>query len=380
MKKHRIRILSLYWGFSLGGVGKYALLIKDVPKVAPFTIMSVCILDKRWPSDKPGLERLGARLIPIRSRLDFSWVYKMANLIRKEKPDLIMSHGFNGHFVSWVSSLWAGKRIPRICSYHGLYHSTTHCRRILEKSINIFTEHFIRRRTLGTVAVASFSKDYLVGRNVAIDKIHVIHNGIKDERPSVGAREKLRCEWNVGLDEVVIGAASRLDPVKGLKFAVDSISKLVRTVQDVRFVIIGSGQSEEHLRALVKSLGLHNNVIFTGFRSDIVDCLAAFDIFVLPSLAEYHSIALLEAMCAGKAIVATAVGGNTESVRNEVDGLIVPPADANALFDALKRLVTDEKLRNTLGGNARRRFLAHFTVDSMLAKTADWLQSCAAMR
>jgi glycosyltransferase involved in cell wall biosynthesis len=374
---HSIKILSLHWGFSLGGVGKYALLIDKVSKEASLRIMSVCILNKKWPSDLSGLERLGARQIFIRSRFDISWFLKVGKLIRSEKPDLIMSHGFNGHFVSLASTLLAGKRIPRICSYHGLYHATTKERRVFEWIINFFTEHFIRRWTLGTVAVASFSKNYLVDKKVAGHKIHVIHNGIEDERASVDARETLRREWNISSDEVLIGAASRLDPVKGLEFAVDAVAKISRTASNIRFVIIGSGRSEERLAARVKASGISDKVIFTGFRSDIVDCLAAVDIFMLPSLAEYHSIALLEAMRAGKAIIATDVGGNTESVRDGEEGLIVPPANADTLAHGLGRLIADEKLRAVLGENARRRFTTHFTVDVMVIKTAVWLQHCA---
>jgi glycosyltransferase involved in cell wall biosynthesis len=380
MERNRIKILSLHWGFSLGGVGKYALLINEVSKIAPITIVSVCILNKNWPSDLFGLKWLDARSIYIRSRFDLSWVPNVINTIRRENPDLIMSHGFNGHFVALLTKLLSGHKIHLVCSYHGLYHATTRGRRAFEKSINLFTEHFIRRWTLSTVAVVYFAKDYLVGKKVARDQIHVIHNGIEDERPTAGAREKLRREWNIGPEDVVIAAASRLDPVKGLEYAISAVSELAQTVPGIRFVIIGTGRSEERLKAHVEELGLHNNVIFTGFRADIIDCLAAFDIFVLPSLAEYHSIALLEAMCAGKAIIATDVGGNTESVRDGKEGLIVPPADAHALYDALERLVTDEKLRITLGDNARCRFVTHFTVDVMVQKTAEWFQRCAAMR
>lgn len=377
---HSYKILSIHWGFSLGGVSKYALLIDDVSKAVPIEIVSVCVLDTNWYSDLSGLKRLGARLIPIRSRFDISWLPKVARLTRREKPDLIMSHGFNGHFVSIASTLMAGKRIPRICSYHGLYHATTRGRRVFEKAINLFTEHFIRRRTLGAVAVAQFSKDYLISKKVAGDKIQVIHNGIDDEGPSAEARDKLRREWNVGPDEILIGAASRLDPVKGLKFSINAIAKIASNLPHIRFAIIGSGRSEEQLKNHVNALGLNENVFLPGFRSDIVDCLEAFDIFVLPSLAENHSIALLEAMRAAKAIVATDVGGNTESVRHEKEGLIVPPADSDALADALGRFVADEKLRKTLGDNARRRFVTHFTVDVMIQKTADWFQHCVAMR
>ena len=375
----RITVISIHWGFSLGGVGQYALMMDKISSVAHIRIVSLCILNKNWISNQAGLEKLNPERILIRSRFDITWVRKVAHFIHRLDPDLIMSHGFNGHFVSWAVAPWS-KWIPRICSYHGRYHAPTRGRRLFEPIINSFTDYFIRRHTSSTVAVAQSSKVQLIDRQVAEKDIHVIHNGIEDLQPSVGAREKLRREWQISHKELLIGAASRVDPVKGLEYAIDAFKDLANTFPSVRLAIIGSGQSEALLKTRVKTFELQNKVMFTGFRSDIIDCLEAFDIFILPSLAEYHSIGLIEAMRAGKPIVATDVGGNTESVRNGKEGLIVPPADTVALADALESLVADKSLRKKLGRNARKRFLTHFTADAMIQKTANWLQSCSALR
>jgi glycosyltransferase involved in cell wall biosynthesis len=96
-------------------------------------------------------------------------------------------------------------------------------------------------------------------------------------------------------------------------------------------------------------------------------------------LAEYHSIALLEAMRAGKAIVATDVGGNTESVRNLKEGLIVPAADVERLVHAIDRMVIDRSLAKKLGEAARERFKDKFTEEIMVRQTAQWLVRCATL-
>ena len=90
------------------------------------------------------------------------------------------------------------------------------------------------------------------------------------------------------------------------------------------------------------------------------------DIFAITSFQENHSIALLEAMRAGKAIVATTVGGNGESITDGIDGLLVPPADSVALADALRKLLSDRSLRERLGQNARNRFEKEFTETAMM--------------
>jgi len=127
----------------------------------------------------------------------------------------------------------------------------------------------------------------------------------------------------------------------------------------------------------VQASGLGDRVVFTGFRADVPSCMAAFDVFVLPSLAEYHSIGLLEAMRAGLPTVATDVGGNTESVRDGKEALIVWPGDAEAFVKALGRLLGDGALRENLGRRARQRFLEAFTEERMLKRTAEWLEAIA---
>lgn len=130
--------------------------------------------------------------------------------------------------------------------------------------------------------------------------------------------------------------------------------------------MIGEGPDLENLRIQSTKLGLNEDISFVGFQSNVADWLAACDIFALPSLYEYHSIAVLEAMRAGKAIVATTVGGNGESITDGVEGLLVPPSDPVALADALEKLLSDSELRKRLGQNARNRFEREFTETAMM--------------
>lgn len=376
MKSGRVRLLSLYWGYSLGGVGKYAVLLDSSKKFSPVDIQHLCIRGKNWPTDEQTLEMLGADTLWIRSRADLSWVKALADRIRTEKPDLIMTHGFNGHFVVQIMRLLGCYNGPVVCSYHGQYHATTRARTYMAPIFNAFTEWYIRR-ALSTVAVADYTKHYLEGRGVDPAAIEVIHNGIPDELPEPGARSRIRYEWGVGDNDTVIGVASRLDPVKGVEYLITAFSRVMNNHENIYLVLVGSGTLEDKLRKQADSLGVSHRVLFTGFRQDVPECLDAFDIFALPSLAEYHSIGLLEAMRAGKAIVATDVGGNTESVRDGKEALIVSPADAKQLEVALERLVDDKNLCHALAEGARARFLDKFSEDVMLSRTGAWLSRCA---
>ncbi len=117
---------------------------------------------------------------------------------------------------------------------------------------------------------------------------------------------------------------------------------------------------------MVKDFKLESNVNFMGYQSNITSWLNAWDIFVLPSLQENHSVALLEAMRAGKAIICTNVGGNPETVTHEKEALIVPSKDAQSIENALYRLINSQELRDTLGANAHKRFISSFTEEQTL--------------
>ena len=121
----------------------------------------------------------------------------------------------------------------------------------------------------------------------------------------------------------------------------------------------------DEVRALAESLGLAGAVHFLGERHDVPDLLNAMDIFVLPSYSEGLSLALLEAMAAGKPVVATAVGGTPEVVTEGDNGLLIPPRDAGALAGALERLLTDLALAQHLGANARTHVREHFSLDRL---------------
>lgn len=375
----RTRVLSLFWNFIVGGVAQYAAQLEGVTACAPISIRTFCVLAPGHHANHAILEKLGDRVIVHRATAwDIGWIRRLREELHAWAPDIVMSHGFNGHFMARTAAALANAPFRAVCSYHGLYHAPTPSRRLFGGIYNHFTEHYIRRRACSTVAVADYSRLHLIKKGADARRVEVIHNGISDLRGNPSAREQLRDEWGVQSGEVVVGIASRFDPIKGIACLVDAFGRVARRNPQGKLVLIGSGPLEDTLRAQVRSLGFADRVVFTGFRTDIAACLEAMDVFVLPSLAEAHSISLLEAMRAAKAIVATNVGGNTESVRHEQEAIIVPPADPAALAVALERLLSDTTLRYDIGSRARERFLAEFTVDHMVGRTAKWLERIAA--
>jgi len=371
-----IKILSIHWGFSAGGIAKYAFFLQETETKSSLRINSLCIIGRKWGYDNILMEKLNAEIIVINSRADISWIWKVRDTIKALKPDLIMTHGFNGHFVVLLTKLLLRNLPPQICSYHGATIANVEERRPLRGIFIRMTEHFIRRHALEVVAVSNFTKNYLAKKNIRPDKIEVIYNGVGISTASNDARVRLRKEWNVRDGDILVGIISRLRPVKGVAYLIDALALLAEKYLEIKLVIVGTGKQEEELKRKVIALGLSKRVIFAGFRSDVDDCLEAFDIFVLPSLIENHSIALLEAMRSRKAIVATNVGGNPESVRHGKEGLLVQPTNTNDLAEALEKLVINKAICESLAARAFIRFQKEFTVETMVQSTADWLLKC----
>lgn len=369
-----IKILSIHWGYSIGGVGKYSSIIDHVGEYEDIEMKTICIVSRSRQVDIQTMDSLKDRVIVWReSAFDMKWYGELKNVINSWQPDCFMSHGFNGHFIALIARLFISKQPKIICSYHGLYHATTPMRYLPGYIYNRFTEFYVRKIAVSAVAVAGHCKTYLLTRNIPEDKIKVIHNGISDYSTDSSVRAKYRDIFNVGENEILLGVASRIDPVKGLEYLVLAFSELSKKNNNIKLVIIGTGTIEQYLQKKCKELKISEKVVFAGFRDDIPDCLSAIDIFVLPSLAEYHSIGLLEAMRAAKPIVATDVGGNTESVRNNKEGLIVASKDAEQLEAAINELIENKEEAMVLASAARQRFLKNFTEDVMIRKTASWI-------
>jgi glycosyltransferase involved in cell wall biosynthesis len=188
----------------------------------------------------------------------------------------------------------------------------------------------------------------------------VIHNGIAIERVHQPPDPALRRELTGGSDDVVFLTAARLDPQKGL----DVLLRAARSVEGARFLIAGAGDERTRLQHEAAALGVQERVRFLGRRDDIPALLAASDAFVLPSLFEGTPLALLEAMGAGKPVVASAIPGTDEVVVDGESGLLTTAGDADALASALRRIVADADLRIRLGSAGRQRVESEFSAAS----------------
>lgn len=163
---------------------------------------------------------------------------------------------------------------------------------------------------------------------------------------------------------VVVLTVARLDPQKDL----GSLLAAAAQVPDATFLIAGEGEERGRLETTARELGLAGRVRFLGFRGDIPALLAACDLFVLPSRFEGLPLAVLEAMAAGRPVVATRIGGMDEAVVDGHTGVLVPPGDPAALASAIRALADDPARARRLGEAGRRRVRREFSADSMAGR------------
>ena len=168
----------------------------------------------------------------------------------------------------------------------------------------------------------------------------------------------------------VIGNVAALVPHKGHRHLIDAAQLVVREVPDARFVIVGDGELREALEKHVRDRHLERHVFLAGFRTDALELTKGFDLFAVSSISEGMCVALIDAMAAEKAAVATAAGGVPEVMVDGETGYLVPPRDHAAMAARLVVLLKDPKLRLQMGEAALARARERFTVERMVEETA----------
>ncbi|PIQ85322.1 MAG: hypothetical protein COV73_05850 [Candidatus Omnitrophica bacterium CG11_big_fil_rev_8_21_14_0_20_43_6] len=281
--------------------------------------------------------------------------WKLKKLVRKFNFDLIHSNSR----TTQVLGCWLGGTLakPHIFTCHGF-----------------FKPKFFRRICgcwgQKVIAISQQVKEHLISDfKLDENKISLIHNGIDTKNfGDFSARDSTREKYGGGAD-LLVGIIARLSEVKGHTYLIQGMRQVVKNFPNAKLLIIGEGKTESLLIKEARDLGLENKIIFIPEIKNTRDLLAGLDVFVMPSLQEGLGLALMEAMAQGVAVVGSAVGGIKTLIQDRVNGLLVAPADAQALAEAIIALLNDRALRQSLGTRAREFISANFSKEEMTDKT-----------
>ncbi|HET7909980.1 MAG TPA: glycosyltransferase family 4 protein [Nitrospira sp.] len=315
------------------------------------------------PSDTPLFERLtkeGIPLYPLMLRPWRKWyssffrwreVRKLRALITRVSPALIHVNDiwWVPHTVGAVSTT-AGLRRPVVA----------HVRQEIEADK-------VRRYGLDSadmvVAISRQVEQALIAGGVARGSVQTVYSGLQWSN-GVPATERTALCRTLGLpvDAVLLGTVAHLFPRKGYDVMLRALPRIIQDVARVHYLIVGTGDDayERQLKTLADQLGIADHVHFVGFQDDVAPFLSALSLYVHPARMEGFGIAVVEALAAGKAVVATKVGGLPEVVDHETTGLLVAPDCPEELSAAILSLLRDDARRNTMGQRAaqaaRERF------------------------
>jgi glycosyltransferase involved in cell wall biosynthesis len=178
----------------------------------------------------------------------------------------------------------------------------------------------------------------------------------------------VRAEWGLDAGDLVVGTVGRLVDQKGFRDLIAAAPQVLAAVPQAHFVIVGSGELAGKLQRQAQQAGVAHRVHFAGWRSDVMACYDAFDLFVLPSLWEGCPYTLLEAMGCGRAVVATRVPGSVDIVREGETGRLVEPAQPAALAEAIIALARDPERRRQMGERGREVVERDYTLARFIAK------------
>ncbi len=288
---------------------------------------------------------------------DFFLCFKLFYFVVKNKICVIHAHEFTMAFYSCLISIFL-PRVKVVCTFHGRhYHSDTAIR---QKAMR-----FVARRSK-MVAVSADVKNYIATKcSIFPFLITEIENGI--DIPPYGIKGTLREEIGLPLTAIIIGAVGRLHKIKGHQYLIEAAERISKGMEGVYFVIAGEGAERLNLELKIRSCNIEDRFILLGNRDDIDNILRSLDIFVLPSLSEGTSLALLEAMAHGLSIIATNVGNNYKLLSNCSDNIIISVNNTDELYNSVAGIIESGNFKHKSVSN-REKIIKSHSIEAMVGK------------
>jgi len=316
--------------------------------------------------EKEGLAVCGR---PLNSWRGFFQVPGLVSLLRDEAPDVVLAHGARVNLFGTLAAGMSG--IPCVAVEHGVepWRESSPLRNLVDRCL--------ARRNRLRIAVSRAVAEHLVTKRIlSASQVEVIPNGVAfpDHFPDETERLEIRRRFGLTDGDFVVVTAARLSGVKGHRYLLDAIPRLLNSHPELKFLWLGEGPSGAELAQEIEKRGLTDKVIMAGVVDNVPSLLPAFDIFVLPSLGEGMPIAIIEAMGMGLPVIATCVAGTPEVIADAKTGILVPPRDGRALGAAILRLVENPVLRENLAEAGKSLARCRFGIGNVADRYLDLLR------
>ncbi|NSW89400.1 MAG: glycosyltransferase [Firmicutes bacterium] len=309
------------------------------------------------------LKTIGVETFQIRMRnpFDIKAIWDLSKLCKKLEIDLIHTQFLRENYIAIFSRILNSK-VRVIYTNHFI---------LPNNSIQKFFNRVLTPFEANIIAVCNKGREMLIANGNKASKIKVVFNGIDPSYWGEPLESTVREEFAIGEDEFVILCASRFAHDKGHKFLVNSINELKKmTGRKFRCILAGDGPLLPEVKEQVSNLGLNNEIIFTGFRSDVKNLFYGSDLYVNSSEHEALSFLIIESLASGLPVIATNMGGNSDIINAETNcGILVEYDNAKEMAEAILKVMEDGILRQKLRENALKAVKERFSLDKVVEKT-----------
>lgn len=330
--------------------------------------------DSRFQHPEVGdraMERgLTVELVPCAGRLDKRAVRQIRKLINDYNVSVLHTHGYKADLYGFVAR-WS-TRVALVATCHNWPS------RAWSMRVYAFLDRLALRTFDQVVAISDPIRKILLRSGADAAKVKMIANGVEMERFE-DACPSLKNEFAPG-DGPVVGFVGRLVPDKGGEILLRAAQQVLRSNPSTKFIFVGDGPSRKHWETMATELGISDRVAFAGVRTDMPGVYSSFDMLVLPSLCEAMPMCVLEAMAAGKPVVATRVGAIPKVVEPGNTGLLVEPGDVGGLSNAITKILNDRQLSAQMGARGKAKAAIAFSSDAMAKQYLDLYRGVASVR
>ena len=302
------------------------------------------------------------------SKTDLGIGRGLAALIDREGYQVLDTQNIQSKF--WGSIAAQQKNIALVSTINSWY-ANEHGKVSLKGKIYTTLELATNSNLDLYITVSENDRQSLLRSNIPNEKIELIYNAVNANSQNLPNNTDLRRQYSIPQNSIICIAVGRLVAIKGFDILIQTAHLLGQQLENVHFLIVGDGQCKPELLDQVNALGVNKSVTFAGSQDHetVLSFVKSSDIFIMPSRYEGTPIALLEAASLGIPVIASNVGGIPELVQDQVHALLVPPDDPQSLAQAVKRIINDKKLAETLSANAVERIKEKFNIDRQLELT-----------
>ncbi|HJZ61662.1 MAG TPA: glycosyltransferase [Miltoncostaeaceae bacterium] len=367
-----LRVVMMIESLEGGGAEGFATALATALDRRRFYV-TVCVTRRRGRVPDGLLRDAGIDVIHLErsSRLSVRPWMRLLRHLRRDGTDILHGHMFGSNAWAAVIGRLAGVPVV-VATEHSWSYGGRPVRRLVDG-------YLIGRLATAFVAVSSSDARSMVEvEGVPPHKVRLIETALPRRESQNGNGDRFRREIGAGPDVALIAAVASLTKAKALDVLIRAVAVLTASMPAVRLVIAGDGPQRPALTSLIDDLGIADSVDLIGRRSDVPDILAACDAFALSSDNEGSPLAVIEAMDAGCAIVATEVGGVPDLLGKGRYGLLAPRRDPEALAGALLRVLDDRAFAERLGSSARRYAQSQHTLERAARRWEDLYGELAA--